>query len=628
MSVTARQYRLHLQARSLGRWAAGARAAMLRLPLAAIVALAAVLRWRQLGAMQLDPYYDAAVRSMGTSWHAFLVGAFEPGASVAIDKPPLDLWLQVATTKLFGFTPVALLAPEALASTLAVVLLYDLVRRCFGRLAGLGAAAALAVLPVEVITGRSDTMDGVMMALLVLAAWLIVRAMEKGRARELYAAAAVLGLAFETKLFEALVPLPALLVLFLLGSRAPWRRRAAQLAVSGGVMVAVGLAWTVAFALIPAGHRPYPMGSTNGSVWNTVFVYNGIGRLSGTSIHTVADRLAPPGATRLLSGGPVHLDLLVGEVLVAAVAFAIAAVAHARADARRRARLPFALAVALGVWTVVGVAVLSVMQHMPERYLEVLTPAIAGVLGIGVASACSAAVHAVVWRARAGALPRAGAIGVAAAAVASSLVYAHGAGKLPLVALLGAAGAAILLGLAWLVVGRTRASARVASSVAALTTALVLLSVLAAPASESFALQRAHTADGGVLGGMPAPMVSALSKYLTSHRDGRRYEFASYDAALAGPVIVADGQPVLILAASPYHQLVSVAGLQRATRTGAVRYVLLGRQLHARPVQPPGAKDVRDQIRAWVIRHGVDVSRAAGLAGYGVLYRVAPGAAG
>ena len=83
-------------------------AAAPRAVLAGIAVLAAVLRFDGLGAMQLNPYYDAAVRSMGSSWHAFLVGAFNPNASVAIDKPPVDLWLQVASTKLFGFTPFAL----------------------------------------------------------------------------------------------------------------------------------------------------------------------------------------------------------------------------------------------------------------------------------------------------------------------------------------------------------------------------------------------------------------------------------------------------------------------------------------------------------------------------------------
>ena len=38
------------------------------------------------------------------------------------------------------------------------------------------------MLPIEVITARSDTMDAVMMALLVLALLLIARAIETGRA--------------------------------------------------------------------------------------------------------------------------------------------------------------------------------------------------------------------------------------------------------------------------------------------------------------------------------------------------------------------------------------------------------------------------------------------------------------
>ena len=67
-----------------------------------------------------DPYYDASVRSMPLSLHNFLLGAYEPGGSLAVDKPPLDLWLQVLSTQLFGFGSVALKLPPALAGTLAV----------------------------------------------------------------------------------------------------------------------------------------------------------------------------------------------------------------------------------------------------------------------------------------------------------------------------------------------------------------------------------------------------------------------------------------------------------------------------------------------------------------------------
>jgi 4-amino-4-deoxy-L-arabinose transferase-like glycosyltransferase len=64
-----------------------------------------------------------------------------------------------------------------------VPLLFVAVRRIWSAPAALAAALAMAVLPIEVITARSDTMDAVMMALIVLALLLIVRACETGRTR-------------------------------------------------------------------------------------------------------------------------------------------------------------------------------------------------------------------------------------------------------------------------------------------------------------------------------------------------------------------------------------------------------------------------------------------------------------
>src|SRR5439155_21596075 len=144
-----------------------------------------------------DPFYDAAVRSRTLSWHNFFFGAFEPGARVSIDKPPVDLWLQALSVKLFGFSTTTLKLPEAFAGTATVPLLFACVRRVWGPAAGLAAALALAVLPVEVITSRSDTMDAVMMALVVLALLLLLRACETGRRALLLGAAAALGIAFD-----------------------------------------------------------------------------------------------------------------------------------------------------------------------------------------------------------------------------------------------------------------------------------------------------------------------------------------------------------------------------------------------------------------------------------------------
>jgi hypothetical protein len=299
------------------------------------------------------------------------------------------------------------------------------------------------------------------------------------------------------------------------------------------------------------------MGSASGSIWSTIFVYNGIGRLTSSSTRTAADRLSPPGVTRLLSGGPLHLNLLIGYMLVAALAVALVACALGlrRGSLAAGGRLPLALAAALATWLVLGVAVLSSMRHMPVRYLEPLAPAIAAALGI-------------------------------------SVTYV------------------------------TRRAVRGLAVPAALAATLVLLAVLVSPTSESFALVRGHTSDGGSLGAMPSSTVSALSRYLTAHRGSARYEFAVSEADLAAPLIVADHQPVLVLASTPYHPLVSPAALSRAVQAGQVRYVLLSRTPIGHSPHAFTPRTVREQIPAWVISHGTDVTRQAGLGGYGMLYRV------
>ncbi len=322
--------------------------------IALITVGAAVLRLIHIGQVPPDPFYDAAVKSMTLSWHNFFFGAFEPGGSVSIDKPPVDLWLQVASVKLLGFNSTTLKLPEVFAGVAAVPLLFATVKRMWSAPAGIAAALALAVLPVEVITSRSDTMDGVMMALTVLALWLIVRACETGRYGWLLAGAAMLGVAFDVKLLESLVAVPGLALLAYLGLPGPRRRRLLQMGAAGVVYVAVALAWLTATLLVPAHDRPYAIGSTNGSAWNAAFVFNGTDRLGGKSpepqqtvyqpghsypVATQSERdhipIVPPSPTRLLARiGPLSGERLGLELLIALLLGVPALIAGVLADRR------------------------------------------------------------------------------------------------------------------------------------------------------------------------------------------------------------------------------------------------------------------------------------------------------
>ena len=104
-------------------------------------------------------YYAAAVRSMGTSWHNFFFASFDPTGFVSVDKPPLSLWVQVVFTKVFGYAPWALYAPQVIAGTLAVAVLMVGLRRAIGPWAAITGGAALALTPISVMVNRSNNTD-------------------------------------------------------------------------------------------------------------------------------------------------------------------------------------------------------------------------------------------------------------------------------------------------------------------------------------------------------------------------------------------------------------------------------------------------------------------------------------
>ena len=116
--------------------------------LVALLVLAAVLDLWALGQNGwANDYYSAAVRSMAGSWHAFLFGSFDPSGIMTVDKPPLSLWVQALSVRVFGFHSLSILVPQALMGVASVGLTYDLVRRPFGRAAGFVAGLTLALTP-------------------------------------------------------------------------------------------------------------------------------------------------------------------------------------------------------------------------------------------------------------------------------------------------------------------------------------------------------------------------------------------------------------------------------------------------------------------------------------------------
>lgn len=353
------------------------------LALGAILALAVALRFWLIQDVSGNVFYDAAVRSMGHSWHDFFFGALEPSGTISIDKPPVDLWLQVAATRALGFGPFALHLPEALGGVAACGLLFGALRRPFGLASAAAAALALAVLPIAVLTARSDTMDAVLAALEVAALWCSWRALESGRMRWSLLAAAVMGVAFNVKLGEMLIALPALALLWLWAAAPGARVRV--LAATAATFLVVALSWTAIASLTPAGRRPFPIGSANGSIWHVTLVYNGLNRLSGPGAG--ATPLGAAGPLRLLSADPEQYWTLLGIMLLATVLLGLLALAVLAARGRERLlsalrAAPGRFAVGIVLWFPTGLVAFSAMGRLQPRYLEAFTPAMCAVLGL------------------------------------------------------------------------------------------------------------------------------------------------------------------------------------------------------------------------------------------------------
>ena len=249
--------------------------------LLAIIALGAFLRFYQLGTYTIgNTYYAATVKSMLTSWHNFFYASFEPGGSVTVDKPPLGFWVQAISAYFLGVNGFALAMPQALAGTLSIPVLYHLVRKYFGIWAGLTSALVLALVPVTIATERNNTIDGLLVFVLLLAAWAFLKATETGKTRHLLLGAFLVGLGFNIKMLQAYMVLPAFYAIYFFGARTAWWKRILQLGATTIVLLVVSLAWVVAVDLTPADERPFIGSSENNTVMELIVGHNGLKRLN------------------------------------------------------------------------------------------------------------------------------------------------------------------------------------------------------------------------------------------------------------------------------------------------------------------------------------------------------------
>jgi 4-amino-4-deoxy-L-arabinose transferase-like glycosyltransferase len=258
---------------------------LLGITLGALIVLAIMLLSLGLHLYKIDSigdanaYYTAAVKSMLMSWKNFFFAAAEPGGSVTVDKPPLGLWIEAIFAYFLGVSGVSVSLPNILAGVFGIPLLYSMVKRHMGELAGIVAAFVLAITPVFVATNRNNTMDGLLVFFLLVAAWAFIQAAETSKFRWLLLGAFVVGLGFNIKMMQAFLPLPAFYAFYIFSSKEGWLRKTINLVLASALLIAVSLSWAVVVDLTPADQRPYIGSSGNNTVMGLIFGHNGISRL-------------------------------------------------------------------------------------------------------------------------------------------------------------------------------------------------------------------------------------------------------------------------------------------------------------------------------------------------------------
>lgn len=335
-----------------------------------------------------NSFYAAAELAGTQSWKAWLFGSLDAGNAITVDKPPAALWVATAFARLFGFNSFTVLAPQAFMGIAAVGVLYLTVKRVAGPVAGLIAGTALALTPVAVLMFRFNNPDALLVLLMVVAAYFVVRALEKASARWLALAGVAIGFAFLTKMGQALLVLPAFTLAYLIAAPTSFRRRLLHLLGALGALI-VSAGWYVALVeLWPASSRPYIGGSTNNSLLELALGYNGLGRLLGGSGNGGG---GGGGSTNTGFGGSTGITRMFGSAFGTEISWLLPAALIALVGGlwltRRAPRTDLVRAglVLWGGWLLVTAGVFSFMSGTIHPYYAVaLAPAIGGLVGMGI----------------------------------------------------------------------------------------------------------------------------------------------------------------------------------------------------------------------------------------------------
>lgn len=356
--------------------------------LIAVMVLAAVLYSWNLSGSSLNSFYSSAVYSGTQSWKAWFFGSLDAGNFITVDKPPFSLMVMGLSCRIFGFGTWQMMLPEVAAALGTIWILHSSVKRYFGHVAATIAALVLALTPITVAINRDNNPDTLLVLLMVAGAALGLRAVRTEKLLPLIGSAVCFGFAFNTKLLQGYIALPAVFAVYLLASKLGWKKKVVQLALATVALAVSSFWWATAVSLVPASDRPYIGGSTDGTAWDLIMGYDGFGRVFGGEGNGGGGAGGGGGGGTFAGTaglGRMFNDILGGQIswllpfsAIALIAGLVLVGRAPRTDATRAALVMW------GGWTLLHYVTFSMAQGtMHPYYTTALAPGIAALCGGG-----------------------------------------------------------------------------------------------------------------------------------------------------------------------------------------------------------------------------------------------------
>ena len=556
-----------------------------------------------------NSYYAAAVQAASQDWTVWLFGSLDAANYVSVDKPPLATMVMGLSARLFGFSSFSMLLPSVSAGVGSVWLVYAAVKRQFGFMSAAIAGAVLALTPVAALMFGFNNPDAILTLMLTASGYAFLRSLE-GKRPLLWLGLAGLftGLAFNTKMLQGLMVLPAMVLVYLVFAKPPIVTRFLHVMFAGVITTMSTLWWSVLVWLTPAGSRPW-VGSTNdNNIWSLIFGYNGLGRLlGGRGMGGGPGGGHGPGGTGF--GGQTGIFRIfnndfgpnIAWLLVLALAgggLLLWILRKTPRTNRGRAAVIFWM-----LWLLIHVVIFSMTSGVIHPYyVVVMAPAVAALAGISLPFLWGAYVRRKPY---AWLLPVL--VGVTAATTVIILGYAGTMTWLMwIVGLLGLAG---MIGLFVNLYAPRRwlQNSAIVATLAACTLAPTVYTLATANVAHTGSIPTAGPSSTAMRGSNneTSQADSQLVQYLLRHQHGATWLVAVASANESAAIQLTSGQPVMAVGGfNGSDTPLTLEQFKQLVRDGKVNYYAIGS--HGRGGGGPGGGN--NEITTWVKQTGTVVN--------------------